>query len=82
VDNIIRAYRLRTRRQRLRDAGMLTPAEMAGLLGITAQTVKKWRRAGIVGGLRYNGKGEYLYHRPDPDHPPQRPKIGRPPKPR
>jgi len=80
VDQLIRAYRLRTRRQRLREAGMLTPAEMANLLGISPQTVKAWCRAGIVGGLRYNDKGEMLYHPPDPDNPPQRPKIGRPAK--
>jgi DNA-binding XRE family transcriptional regulator len=80
VDNIIRTYRLRSRRQRLREAGMLTPAEMANLLGISPQTVKAWWRTGIVGGRRYNDKGEMLYHRPDPDHPPQRPKLGRPAK--
>jgi hypothetical protein len=80
VDHIIRTYRLRTRRQRLRQAGMLTPTETAKLLGISPQTVKAWWRAGIVSGLRYNDKGEMLYHRPDPDHPPQRPKIGRPAK--
>lgn len=78
VDRIIRAYRLRSRRQRLRQAGMLTPTETAKQLGISPQTVKNWWRAGIVGGLRYNDKGEMLYHRPDPDNPPQRPKIGRP----
>ncbi|HEX5877337.1 MAG TPA: recombinase family protein [Actinomycetota bacterium] len=78
VDRIIRAYRLRSRRQRLRQAGMLTPTETAKQLGISPQTVKNWWRAGIVGRLRYNDKGEMLYHRPDPDNPPQRPKIGRP----
>lgn len=57
---------------------MLTPTETAKQLGISPQTVKNWWRAGIVGGLRYNDKGEMLYHRPDPDNPPQRPKIGRP----
>jgi len=80
VDNIIHTYRLRSRRQRLRAAGMLTPTEMATLLGISRHTVKAWYRAGIVSGLRYNDKGETLYHPPDPDNPPQRPKIGRPPQ--
>ena len=80
VDHIIHTYRLRSRRQRLRDTGMLTPAEMADLLAVSTQTVKHWHHAGLVSGLRYNDKGETLYHPPDPDHPPQRPTIGRPPK--
>ena len=80
VDNIIHTYRLPSRRQRLRAAGMLTPTEMATLLGISRHTLKAWHRAGIVSGLRYNDKCETLYHRPDPDNPPQRPKIGRPAK--
>jgi hypothetical protein len=80
IDHIIHSYRLRSRRQRLRDAGMLTPAETAKQLGINLHTVKHWHRAGIVRGLCYNDKGEMLYHPPDPDNPPQRPKIGRPAK--
>jgi DNA invertase Pin-like site-specific DNA recombinase len=80
VDNIIHTYRLRSRRQRLRATGMLTPTEMAILLGISRHTVKAWHRAGIVSGLSYNDKGETLYHPPDPENPIQPPKIGRPPK--
>ena len=80
VDNIIHAYRIRTRRQRLRATGMFTPTELAAQFDVTPQTIKHWWRAGIVSGLRYNDKGEMLYHPPDPDNPPQRPKIGRPHK--
>jgi predicted site-specific integrase-resolvase len=57
---------------------MLTAAELAELLGIRPGTVKDWWRAGLVSGLRYNDKGEMLYHRPDPTNPPQPPKRGRP----
>jgi DNA invertase Pin-like site-specific DNA recombinase len=81
LDQIIRAYRLRSRRQRLRVTGMLTLAETAEAHGVANATIKKWRRAGIVSAQRYNDKGEYLYHPPDPGNPPDRPKIGRPPKP-
>jgi DNA invertase Pin-like site-specific DNA recombinase len=80
IDNIIRTYRLRTRRHRLRAAGMLTLAETAAAHGVRNNTIKAWRRAGIVSAQRYNDKGEYLYHPPDPANPPRRPKIGRRPK--
>ena len=80
LDQIIRAYRLRSRRHRLRATGMLTLAETAASHGVANNTIKAWRRAGIVTGTRYNDKGEFLYHPPDPDNPPRRPKIGRRPK--
>ena len=80
VDHIIRAYRLRSRRQRLRDTGMLTLAETAAAHHVRNHTIKAWRRAGIVTGTRYNDKGEFLYDPPDPGNPPSRPKTGRPPK--
>jgi hypothetical protein len=80
IDHIIRAHRLRSRRHRLHDTGMLTLAETAAAHGVTNNTIKAWRRAGIVTGTRYNDKGEFLYDPPDPAHPPCRPKTGRPPK--
>jgi DNA invertase Pin-like site-specific DNA recombinase len=80
LDQIIRAYRLRSRRSRLRATGMLTIAETAAAHGVHPHTIKAWRRAGIVGAQRYNDKGEYLYYPPDPANPPDRPKIGRRPK--
>jgi hypothetical protein len=80
VDHIIRAYRIPTRRHRLRATGMLTLAETAAAHGVRNNTIKAWRRAGIVTGTRYNDKGEFLYHPPDPANPPRRPKIGRRPK--
>ena len=80
LDQIIRAYRLRSRRQRLRVTGLLTIAEIAAAHGVHPKTIKAWRRAGIVSAQRYNDKGEYLYYPPDPANPPDRPKIGRRPK--
>lgn len=79
VDHIIRTYRLPSRRHRLRATGMLTLAELAAAHGVCNNTIKAWRRAGIVTGTRYNDKGEFLYHPPDPASPPDRPKIGRRP---
>lgn len=70
VDHIIRTYRLPDRRQRLRDAGLLTLAETADRLRVHTQTVKAWCHAGIVSGQCYNDKHEMLYHPPEHEHPP------------
>ena len=80
IDHIIHSYRLRSRRQRLRDAGMLTPAETAKQLGINLHTVKHWRRAGIVRGLCYNDKGECFSTRPTPTTRRNDPRSDDPPK--
>ena len=81
VDHIVRAHRLPTRRARLRGQGLATLAETAHALGVSTATVKHWHHAGLVGGQRYNDKGEVLYHPIDPDNPPARPRTGRPPRP-
>jgi DNA invertase Pin-like site-specific DNA recombinase len=80
IDHIIRAYRIPTRRHRLRSQGLLTLAETAAAHGVHPHTIKAWRRAGIVSAQRYNDKGEYLYYPPDPASPVRRPRIGRRPK--
>ena len=80
VQRVIRTYQLRSRRQRLLDAGLIPLSQMAERLGASTATVKDWYHAGIVSGQRYNDKGEVLYHPPDPANPPNRPKTGRPPK--
>ena len=76
VWNIMREYRLRDREQRLRDAGMLTLAEISEHLNVHPLTVKRWRRASVVTGHPYNDKGECLY--PVPTGEINRPTIGRP----
>ncbi len=67
VQRVIRTYQLRSRRQRLADAGLIPLTQMAALLGVSTATVKDWYHAGIVTGQRYNDKGEVLYHPPDPE---------------
>jgi DNA invertase Pin-like site-specific DNA recombinase len=69
VERVIRTYQLRSRRQRLLDAGLIPLAQIAGLLGVSAGTVKIWYHAGIVSGQRYNDKGEVLYDPPGPNPP-------------
>ena len=69
IRNIRDTYQLRHREQRLRDQGLLPLTEMAAQLGISTQTLKKWHHAGLVGGQRYNDKGEVLYQPPGPNPP-------------
>ncbi|HTU72284.1 MAG TPA: recombinase family protein [Trebonia sp.] len=69
VQRVIRTYQLRSRKQRLRDTGLLPLGEMARALGVSTDTVKIWYHAGIVSGQRYNDKGEVLYDPPGPNPP-------------
>jgi DNA invertase Pin-like site-specific DNA recombinase len=69
IRNIRDEYGLRSREQRLRDAGMLTLTEMAGRLGVPAKTVKIWHHAGLITGHPYNDKGQCLYPPPGPNPP-------------
>jgi hypothetical protein len=69
IRNIRDEYGLRSREQRLRDAGMLTLAEMASRLGMPAKTVKIWYHAGLITGHPYNDKGQCLCTPPGPNPP-------------
>ena len=69
VRNIRDEYGLRSREQRLRDAGMLTLAQTAALLGVSTGTVKAWHHAGLITGHPYNDKGQCLYPPPGPNPP-------------
>jgi len=64
-------YQLRNREQRLRDAGMLTLAEIAALPGVSTGTVKAWYHAGLITGHPFNDKGQCLYPPPG-ENPPAR----------
>jgi hypothetical protein len=54
-------YHLRTRFDRLREAGMLTQEEIVHQLGVHTTTVHAWRRSGLLKAHAYNDKHEYLY---------------------
>jgi DNA-binding transcriptional regulator YiaG len=69
VKRLRREYELKTRYDRLREAGMLTLSEIAARLGVATQTVKKWRDHGLLRAHAYNDKTECLYEPPG-DHPP------------
>lgn len=69
IKNIENAYGLKSRYQRLRDAGKLTRTEMAQRLGVYWKTVKEWRQHGLLRAHLLNDKGEFLYDDPGDDAP-------------
>jgi len=60
IGRLRRQYSLKSRLERLRDAGMLTLREKARELGVTTRTVKKWRARGILEALACD-RNTYVY---------------------
>lgn len=71
VARVRRRYGLASRYDRLRQAGMLTVDEMAAMLGITPQSVKIWKRHGLLRGQTYNDKNDCLFEHPG-NNPPRK----------
>jgi len=69
VSKIRCVYGLKTRYDRLREAGMLTVEELAAQLAVHPQTVKRWRRHGLLIGYLYNDKNQHLYEPVDSNRP-------------
>jgi DNA invertase Pin-like site-specific DNA recombinase len=69
VARIRKQHNLLPRYDRLRQAGMLTLAEIAALLRITPQHVKIWHHHGLLGGHAYTDKNECLYEPPGENPP-------------
>ena len=61
VGNVRRGYHLKSRYERVRDAGLLTAAEMAVELGVCKTTIHAWRRHGLLHAHAYNAKDQYLF---------------------
>jgi DNA invertase Pin-like site-specific DNA recombinase len=64
VGRICKQAGLKSRRERLREKGMLTLKEMARRLRVKNLTVTRWRREGRIIGYRSNYRTEYLYVMP------------------
>ena len=62
-------YKLRSRYDRLRTAGMLDKVELGKRLGVSPETIKIWRRAGLLKAHPFSDKDEYLYEPPGADVP-------------
>ncbi len=60
------AYKLQPRYERLRARGYLTRQEMANVLGVGPETVKLWRRQGLLRGEAADDRGNYLYSSDQP----------------
>jgi len=69
VGNIRRGYRLKSRYERLREAGLLTAAEMAAELGVCKNTIHDWHHHGLLQGHAYNAKDQYLFDPVEHDGP-------------
>jgi DNA invertase Pin-like site-specific DNA recombinase len=69
VQKIRRSYQLKTRYERLREAGLLDLHEMSELLGVHWSTIKTWRDHGLLLAVPYNDKNECLYPHPGPNRP-------------
>jgi DNA invertase Pin-like site-specific DNA recombinase len=61
VMELRRHYGLKARRQRLADRGMLTPAQMAALLGICTDVLLKRHKKNPMPAHRVNNKGAFMY---------------------
>lgn len=64
ISQLRRAHGLKDRYTRLREAGMLTAAELAHCLGVQPQTIWKWYRRGWITGACYNDRGTCLFDIP------------------
>jgi len=68
IGNISKSYGLKSRYQRLREAGMLTADEIAEELGICTNTVQAWRRRGLLKTHAY-GRRQHVYEPPGENKP-------------
>ncbi|MHC4406216.1 MAG: recombinase family protein [Planctomycetota bacterium] len=75
VARLRREHTLKSRHDRLREAGMLTLDEMATLLGVCTRTVHKWRKNGLLRAHTCNDKNECLYEPPWRRSPNQKPRL-------
>jgi len=64
VIGIQQRYGLKPLRERLREQGLLTPREAADRLGISLDSVSRWRRKGLIRGHVYNDRGDVLCEDP------------------
>jgi hypothetical protein len=67
VGRICKQSGIKSRRQRLREKGLISRQQMTRKLRVTGLKVTKWRREGRIVGYRSNYRSEYLYVEPTPE---------------
>ncbi len=72
VKKIRRKYNLKSRYQRLREAGLMTLQEIANVLHVHEKTIKTWRDHGLLLAVPFNDKNECLYPNPGESAPGKR----------
>lgn len=65
VRQLCKSYSLKTRKQRLREAGLLNLREISAELGISHDRLNRWRKAGKLRGHRYGDGYRILYELPN-----------------
>lgn len=66
VGHICKESGLKSRRQRLREQGLINLKEMARRIRVKVGRITQWRREGRIVGYRSNFRTEYLYVAPTP----------------
>jgi DNA invertase Pin-like site-specific DNA recombinase len=69
VKGLTHTHKLKTRYARMRNRGKLTAGEVANLLGVSAQTVRRWGENGIIKSYPYNDRNGCLYEHPGVNSP-------------
>jgi hypothetical protein len=69
VRRIREQHHLQSQYERLRARGLLTKQEIAERLDVQPDTIKAWRRAGLLRAHRFTGRGECLFEVPDATSP-------------
>jgi len=54
-------YALRSRYDRLRERGLITTDELAERLNVCTDTIKRWRRAGLLKAHKCDDRGDYFF---------------------
>jgi DNA invertase Pin-like site-specific DNA recombinase len=67
IRQLRRSHKLTDFAGRLRAKGLLTAREIAVLIDSKPTLVDYWRERGLLKGIRFNDKNEYLYEPPAPD---------------
>jgi hypothetical protein len=64
ISRLRRAYGMKSRYERLREAGLLSREELAALQGVNRATISKWREKGRIKGHLADDQGQYLFENP------------------